>query len=263
MRLLNGFPFGLKSWLGLCCVTFSLAAVRPAAAVTYDANADLLAMELSSSTGVNPNGVWTYGGYNALPGAFTPFTSAEHLENWGSQLPSNGGNGPFFGGEFQGYGFDTPLAIPAIVVNTTSSSLSPCCGISSYAPGEVFVHSANDGDAGAPQYNLPTFRFTAPEAGTADISSVVTQMHGGAIPVNVLLNGAIVDTQTTSGQNTSVSGSFNDVPFAAGDTLEFVISGRASAAFDATIDFTPIPEPAALTLIGVGGLALLGRRRRS
>lgn len=195
-----------------------------------------------------------------MPGTFTPFTSAEHLENWGSQLPSDG-DGPFSGGEFQGYGFDTALAIPAIVVNTTSSSLSPCCGISSYAPGEVFVHSAFDGDANAPQYNLPTIRFTAPEAGTADISAIVTQMHSGPIPVNVLLNGAIVDTQTTSGQNTSVSGSFNDLPLVTGDTFDFVIGGRASAAFDATIDFTPVPEPAALTLIGMGGVALLRRRR--
>lgn len=263
MFLPNTGRIGLKSFLALAGASLPLVAVEPAAAVVYDASADLLAMEQSSTTGVNPNGVWTYGGYNALPGTFTAYTSAQHLENWGSMLPASGGNGPFTGGEFQGYGFDTALAIPAIVVNTTGTSLAPCCGISAYAPGEVFLHSANDGDAGAPQYNLPTIRFTAPEQGTADISAILTQKHTGPVSVNVLLNGVVVDTRTTTGQDTTQSGTFSDLPLTAGDTLDFVIGGRASAAFDSTIDFTPIPEPTALGLLGIGGLLALGRRRRA
>jgi hypothetical protein len=255
MRFLN-----LGSAFVLCGAVLFGSAER-ASAVVYDASADFLAMEQASTTGVNPNGVWTYGGYNALPGTFTAYTSAQHLENWGSMLPADG-NGPFSNNEFQGYGFDTALAIPAIVVNTSNSNLSPCCGISAYAPGEVFLHSAVDGDAGAPQYNLGTFRFTAPEAGTADVSAVFTRKHGGLTSGVVLLNGTEVFNQTQGGQDQSVTYTATDLSLNAGDTLDFVTGGRASAAFDATIDFTPIPEPAAAALAALGGLLAMARRRR-
>ena len=79
---------------------------------------------------------------------FTAYGNAQHLDNWGSLLPASGGNGPFFSGEFKGYGYDTSLAVPAVVINTSASPLGPCCGISTYGPGEIFIHSwtGNDPD---------------------------------------------------------------------------------------------------------------------
>src|SRR5688572_29523028 len=83
------------------------ASAAPIVTTTYDINADMLAMELSSVTGVNPNGVWTYGGYDDLTTPlFTAFGPAQHLNQWGTFMAP-----PVTGGKFQGYGFDTPAII--------------------------------------------------------------------------------------------------------------------------------------------------------
>jgi hypothetical protein len=212
-------------------------------------------------------GPWTVGGYqttDATPGTFTAYGQPLHLDNWGSLLPANGNDGPFFNGQFKGYGYDTAVAIPAIVVNTTGSNLSPCCGISQYAPGEVFIHSSNAsiGDPD-PLRQTQVIRYSSPGLGTLNVAALFTQKHSTAIPVNVLLNGVSVFSATTTGQNTT---SLYNNPLLAvtpGSVLDFAIAGRASSAFDATITFTPVPEPSTLALFGLGAASLfaIGRKR--
>src|SRR5687767_13909312 len=100
------FAAGLATWL-----TVSNSHAVPI--ITNNLASEYLAMELASTTGVNPNGPWTYGGYDDLvTPVFTPFGPAQHVENLGTSVGLTSG-------ELQGYGFDTPAIIPALVVNTT------------------------------------------------------------------------------------------------------------------------------------------------
>ena len=201
----------------------------------YGASENMLAMELASTTGANPNGPWTYGAYSHVDQptrVFTAYTAAQHLENWGSFLPGGG----LHSGEFQGYGFDNALAVPAIVVNTTSSSLSPCCGISPYQPGEIFLHPDVDPNS---TYQAQTIRFTSPKAGIAMIDGLFTQKHTGASEFRVLVNGQVDFLGSGSGQDSSLP-YVKSLPVKAGDTIDFAVGpGAASHSFDATVNIIP------------------------
>ena len=77
--------------------------------------------------------------------------------------------------------------------------------------------------------------------------------------------GGTAPTVTNNGyQSFFASGTATD-DFAVG-TTDFTVTGGATAArvdrFDANFSFIPVPEPSSAALIGLGGLALILRRRK-
>jgi len=92
-----------------------------------------------------------------------------------------------------------------------------------------------------------TLTFTATTPGTVNL---FLQVGSGTISET---NGS---TTSTFGRNADGSG---DDPTAVNNAL----IGAASQIADAVITITPIPEPASMSLLGLGAAALLGRRRRA
>ena len=214
-----------------------------ASPITYDAAADW-----SSST--NPNGAWTYGGYSgttASPSNFFKFTVHENnntyaqLEEW---VPTE----------------NTP---PRIMYNPGSTFTG---GSVDYAAGKI-VLGTNRG--------MPVLRWTAPTAGTADISAVFTNVQNfghtmGGLSIYVGATRSFFQAPGGSYQ-TSYSESLTGVTVAAGTTIDFVVdsgwNGTASSNLSNTqVDATIVlvPEPSALGVLPialVGLLANAGRNR--
>jgi hypothetical protein len=209
-------------------------------AAVFNAAADLLANEVPNGSASNPNGPWTYGGYDdvASPArVFTviPFVAAppnpQHEDSW--LLPS---------GQFQGWANNTGDVVPAITVNTTAGPLSPCCGIDPIGSHKIFMHP---GPGGRSIFDDITVRWTAPGAGAIDVRANWIQRHFAPQRASVLINGVLVFTAlATTGAGTTYSAT--SLPVAAGDIIDFVLDqgptgyGGGSTEFDAAIDFTPL-----------------------
>ena len=111
--------------------------------------------------------------------------------------------------------------------------------------------------------------FTAPESGLLTLDSDMRSALGMRVDFQVRLNGVPVYTELA----VTTSRSFDlatPVPVAAGQTLEFLVGASTDGeGFDTTpvsaiinIQPAPVPEPATLAGLALGGLALLRRRNR-
>ena len=118
-------------------------------------------------------------------------------------------------------------------------------------------------------------RFTAPTDGVYDISASFKNSRNdeAAADVSVWFNGSMFDSKTISGfgfdsvllgktaaASAIWAGEYTGIPLSAGDTLDFVVSSAKTyhqVGFNAVIT----PEPFTMALLGLGGMALLRRRR--
>ena len=92
-------------------------------AAVFNAAGDLLANEVPNGSASNPNGTWTYGGYDDVASPTRVFTvipfvapppAPQHEDSW-----------LLLSGQFQGWANNTGDVVPAIVVNTTGARSAP------------------------------------------------------------------------------------------------------------------------------------------
>jgi hypothetical protein len=202
------------------------------------------AMPSGFSLTANPNGAWSWGQSDAAGslGSFTPFTYRTML-------------------------LEAPLPLWSVPGGTDQNNASAYTNTGTAAwrnvqPGEVDIHPG-------PDSHTAVMRWTSPIAGAITLVGLFgAGDHGTGIEGNV-----DVHVITTNGAGT-VTGDLFDVlntpstqPFnltttvAPGNTVDFVVGNAGNWYYDSTpIIVTITPEPATLSLLALGGLALLRRR---
>ena len=208
--------------------------------IIYEAAADW------SST-VNPNGVWSYGGYSGTtvdPATFFVFAVSEsnpvfsQLDQWVATA-------------------NTP---PRIMYN----------------PGATFTGGTVYFEAGkivfGPNRGIPVLRWTAPSAGTVNVSAVFTNVQTdqtmGGVSIYVGSSRAYFQ-EPGGGYETSYTASLTDVVVAAGTAIDFVVdsgwNGTASSYLGNTqveAELVLVPEPDEWATLSSGLCALLGLTAR-
>jgi len=235
--------------MGAVLLIFATPVVR--AGIMYDAAAALLADETLPGAENGHNGVWTYGGYNPTLTVFTPFTAAEHVNNW----PEGIGNSPPTG-TFQGYGSTSGDQTPTLVVNTdTVNAHSPGLDITPISTGQILMHpSSPGGNNFGDTYDVPVLRWTAPAKGLVFLTARWVQRHGGAQQGLVLTNGVTMFTGLAT-PDASTTFSVTNLTVTAGENVEVALEpgpggyGSGSTEVGMIIDFrVTTPQPIVITL---------------
>lgn len=216
--------------------TLSLT-VAANAVMVYDLGADWESGQPLGSGGANPNGVWSYGNSTEL--TKVSFISNAHYEQWG----------------------------------TTAGSSWTAAGTWSLI-WHSFTHTDGNGDINWGDTVVQTgvnnpgvngvIRWTAPSAGVIDIALVIEQGYGNSSGA-LLLNDVVLQTfDVLSSLNDTHNYSAGNIAVAMGDTLDFVIVSGTDYSnlvkVDELITFA-VPEPATMSLLALGALAMLRRRR--
>lgn len=173
----------------------------------------------------NPNGVWTYGANNQTFTSFTPYDRGMVIaegRRWDSV-------GSYWDSVWRN--------------DTTSTHYG-------VGPGQVSLH---------PHYNFnpSEIRFTAPASGEFHVVGAFLAGDSGTPSVMIRYNATAID------QGTDYLAFDFTRTMLAGETLGFAVFGypvSANTPLDLTI--TGVPEPNALAVLALGGLALLRRRAR-
>jgi hypothetical protein len=203
------------------------------------------AMPSGFSTTANPNGAWSWGQSNAA-----------------------GSLGSFELFPYRTWLLEAPLPLWTVAGGNNQSNASAFINTLSTAyrnvlPGEVDVHPG-------PDAHKAVMRWTSPLAGAITIvGSFGAGDHGVGIEGNVDVHVITTDgAGTVTGDlfdvlNTPSTQNFNlATTVAVGDTVDFVVGNAGNWYYDATpITVAITPEPATLSLLMLGGLAILRRRR--
>ena len=245
-------PRHLRHWVFsvVAGVLVGQAAQPASAGILYDAPAALLADETLPGAQNGRNGAWTYGGYNPGFTVFTPFTAAQHIDNWPINLPALP---PF--GTFQGYGTVAGDQTPTLTVNTdTNTARIPCCDMTAVSPGKLVMHpSSPGGNNFGDVYDVPVVRWTAPVAGVITLTARWVQRHTSAQEARVFTNGAplFVGLSSPGGGTTFVA---SNLFVAAGGTVDVGVAPGPAQYYSGTtevdmlINFTAVtPQPIVIT----------------
>ena len=223
-----------KFVLLLLVLVLSVGSSQAAIDDVYDLSADwVAAMPTAASPGVNPNGAWSYGHNPGLTQA--GFALNTYWEDWSPAADALA--------SWMGPGQIWPLQWHSYSYNDAPSGAGP---------GENVLQSGVNN----PGFNSVT-RWTAPNAGEFNID--INAINGyDSEGTEILLNDTILQSAAPGGHAYNA-----DHLLAAGDTIDFVLLGQTatSNAIRLAATITEIPEPATMILLGMGGLALLRRRR--
>ncbi len=205
------------------------------------------------SLAANPNGDWSYGWFNA--GAFTAYGTVNSADSGGSTFSA----WSYAAGDWDAKG--------NVGINLGPNPIDDW--MSYREVGQIIYGPSIDG-------LMNTSRWTAPTAGDYQITAVFTGQSTmpTVATVSVLkneveewsagLNGFIgtLASNFTDGFGDAPSQTYSGtLTLAQGDTLDFTMvtvngNNRAMA-----LDVQIVPEPMTMGLLGLGGLALIRRRR--
>lgn len=210
------------------------------------------------SLAANPNGDWSYGWFNA--GVFTAYGTVNSAGSGGSTFSA----WSYAAGDWDSKG--------NVGINLGPNPINDWA---SYREVGQIIYGPSTADNLGNIY-VNTSRWTAPAAGDYQITAVFTGQSTmpTVATVSVLkneveewsggLNGFIgtLASNFTDGFGDAPSQTYNDtLTLAKGDTLDFTMltvngNNRAMA-----LDVQIVPEPITITLMGLGSLALIRRRR--
>ncbi|MBX3112083.1 MAG: PEP-CTERM sorting domain-containing protein [Fimbriimonadaceae bacterium] len=198
-------------------------------ATVYDAHTDF-------SLATNPNGVWSYGYANTLGGSFTSFdqTSTGSYDRWFTGIDSLGVYDTVSGVTF------STLVVPAA---------------------QLWMHPG-------PNAQYAVLRFTAPTTATYNLSAGffgVDNVGPTTTDVHVSHNNVLVFSGVVNSFSSSpTTGYVAPLSLSAGDTVDVAVGTNGNGyVFDSTavnLSLESVPEPT--SLLALGGLALLVRRRK-
>ncbi len=219
-----------------------------------------------STAGTNPHDVWTYGSYALGTADFTTYDKVT-TDDPGSTYT---------------YWSGTQTSWPGFVCKNLSSNPNTTFGY--YEAGQVVLHPGASGEEA-------TVRWTAPSAMTVDVNALFTGQVQ-AIPASGLL-GTTTDVYVIKNSSAqllaqtfldgfygSAAAGYTDrtganpfvaytgtVEMNAGDYLDFLVCWGSNEDFnrDSTglaLTITEVPEPTTLSLVALGGVALLRRRNK-
>lgn len=241
----------MRKWSLMASVILGLASL--VSANTYDLNADFT---LAS----NPNGVWSYG--HVQGSTFTAYddptpniAGMSGMDAWVDVKPDIWCPIDYYGNVLKNKNA-TDVVVPEWPHGMKwyagkTHMMTPVAG---FASGEATMT-----------------RFTTPTSGQYDISVDFLKASLNpdvAIDVQVLVNGTSVLLQQISNADVDASYDALNVSLLAGQTVDILVipvanSGTNDGGFiitqvDATI--TSVPEPVTLTLLAIGGVAMLRKR---
>ncbi|MCA9214748.1 MAG: hypothetical protein KDB27_16870 [Planctomycetales bacterium] len=187
--------------------------------VTYNLNEAFVAHEMDASESDSSFGLFSAGHFDeAMPGGFTPFTTAEHTNNWASDP------------KLQGWYVANNVIVPAVVVNTDTVNPVTTFFGATLDPSQILMHSGGISSNGfvAPLHDA-IIRFTAPSAGDYTVDGDWESLHPGVTRNLVLHNGATLFSSVNDNSNFSLS-----VTLADGDTIDFVVNDYNGIGGDST-----------------------------
>ncbi|MBS1703147.1 MAG: PEP-CTERM sorting domain-containing protein [Armatimonadetes bacterium] len=186
----------------------------------------------------NPNGAWAYGNYNSS-GTFSANTTSSNFYGVATGWKDSDGNDrPFVGTvDFDG-------AIPGC------------------SAGQVIAHP----DFAGTTHPYAGTRWTSPITGTINVTATFFAGDSAAVSEFVSINDASFIGQDFDETNDwTITFSQNVV---AGDYLDFFVGPNstgdvnfASTPMDVHITTSSVPEPTSLAVLGLGGLALVRKRK--
>ncbi len=207
----------------------------------------------------NPNGDWTYGSIDVTAGTFTTYNGVNSGMSGASTFSAwvTDSNWDSYGNVGKNFGPD------------------PIEDWSSYREVGQIIYGPAVWTNGSGVYYLTTSRWTAPAAGSYDIDATFTGQwpSGSSVTASVRLNGTEIFSGAIDGFIGKAAEGFSDrwgdhpsqnyigtLSLNANNTLDFCVQVLGNAA-STGVDIQITPEPITMALMGLGGLALIRRRR--
>jgi hypothetical protein len=257
------FLFGecvMRDKIALVSLLLLASMVGAASAVTYNANTDMVANVTNNNPALNPYGPWSYGYF---PGWDDWVTGVHWFDSTDTSVHD---------GQRAGWNKITgEQPLPHVLVNYTGADLTgPLTGITKD------MITLNPGQYG----NWVEFRWTAPTAGTVDISSTFSNPLGTATAEVWMQKspagggaGTGVDLfpyLTIDSTTPTVTKNISDLSVAVGDKIYVIVGyGSNSNGLGDTVGMfqtiTYTPEPSSIAILGsaiVGLLCYAWRKRR-
>jgi PEP-CTERM motif len=243
--MLNFTGFRIPRNLFVALFVFAMPPALSPASQVFDASADF--DPTSNPSGIN-GGAYSYGYTPTLGGTY-------------SLLAGTFTNGPVVGYKHP----SLPDGAPSIAKNTNNAVHNQPAGASTitYQPLQLVLHPGSGTE-------YAVLRFTAPQAGTYTYAAAFNGADSGTTTtdVHILVNNIGVDTAGINfgGGSSTATFSSPSIVLASGDTIDFAV-GKANSTFffDSTGLFATValvPEPSALILLAIGGLAVAALRLR-